>query len=298
MRSYGRGLRVLGALACLLAALALSGCKKDLDKVPKDRDAALTPQQLLEKGTSLSRRGHYYRARQILEKVLSRPNAGAELIAKANLAIADAYYYDGGVINVAEALSRYTSFLTFYPTHPSADYVQYQIGLCHLKQVLAPDRDQTTTRQALDAFVKVANDYTDSGYAKAAREKADECRERLGESEFRVGLFYMKRRGHFGAIERFRTILESYPRYSKRDQVYFQLATALRARGKVDEALLYLQKVVEEYPKSRWAAEAREILDETAVPPGRTAETTADKPSSARRDAAAAPPGGGGAPRP
>jgi len=273
-------------VAALLSASVLlaAGCKKDLDKIPRDRDAGLAPVQLYEKGITLSRKGRYYRAREILEKVLSRQNVSPEILADTNLAIADAYYSDGGVVNVAEALSRYTSFLTFYPNHPRADYAQFQLGLCYLKQTLSPTKDQSTTRQALDSFRKVETTYPQSDFAIAAREKADVCRERLAEADVQVGIFYMKRKAYAGAIDRFRTVLEAYPRYRGRDQVYFLLGEALKSTRKNPEALLYYQKLVDEFPKSRYAGEARHALASEDGGSGKTAEAPKGKKSSSRKE--------------
>lgn len=252
-------------LAGLLAALATGGCsKRDIDKVVKDRDRSLTPQQLYEKGQTYLRKGRYYRARTTLEKILARSDAGAALLGDANLAIADAYYYDGGVINVAEAMSRYTSFLTFYPAHPRADYAQYQLGLAYLKQALGPDKDQATTRQALEAFRKVALDHPESGFADAARDRAEECRERLASADAQVGLFYLKRGGWAGAADRFRSALELAPRHRDRDEILFHLATALERSDKQDEALIYYQKIVDEYPNGRYAGDARQAIEQAA----------------------------------
>jgi outer membrane protein assembly factor BamD len=284
-----RSFRLLAVLLVALALVISPGCKKDLDKVVKDKDASLTPAQIYEKGMTLMKRGHYYRAREVLEKVLGRGNAGPEILGNTNLAIADAYFYDGGVINMAEALSRYTSFLTFYPSHPRADYAQYQLGLCYLRQALSPDKDQSTTRQALDAFRKVEINWPASDFATAAREKADYCRARLADSEARIGYFYMKRKAWPGAIDRFRSALEVYPRYNRRDQIYYSLAQSLRASNKIPEAQIYFQKIVDEFPKSRYAPSARQALASEADSSGKTAEAPKGKKSSAVREPEAPP---------
>jgi len=283
---------VAAAVALTVLLTAACGGKK-LDKISKDRDAGLTPAQLYEKGVGYSRKGRYYHARQILEKILSRAGVGPETLANTNLAIADAYYYDGGVINVAEALSRYTSFLTFYPSHARADYVQYQLGLCYLKQALGPDKDQVTTRQALDAFRRVESGFPTSEFVTAAREKADLCLQRLCESQMRIGLFYMKRKAWDGAIGRFRSVLTECPRYSRRDETTFRIAQSLRASLKDAEAQLYFQKIVDEFPKSRYASQARQALESTEIPPGRTAEAPREKKSSTRKDSESADRQGG-----
>jgi outer membrane protein assembly factor BamD len=255
------------AAAFLISAIALTllpfmvACHRDgTIPIPKGKDESLSTEQLFQKGQALLERRRFFRARSIMEKVMGRSDASRQLLADANLAIADAYYHDGGIINLAEALSRYTSFLTFYPTHAKADYAQFQLGLCYLKEALGPDKDQATTRKALKAFRDVERNYPASDWVIPAQEQAEVCRERLAESEMRVGLFYKKRSAYPGAINRFRNILESYPLYSRRDRTFFELARTLKAANKRDEALIYYRKVLEEFPDSRYAPEARDAL--------------------------------------
>ncbi len=283
-RGPGRGAagRATAAVLLLLALLGpAAACTK---KPPGSKGSELTAEQYYAQGMNYLDRRRFQRARRMFERAMSQPDVSRELVADASLGMADAYFRDGGIINVAEALSRYTSFLTFYPTHPSADYAQYQLARSYLKQALGPDKDQSTTRTALAEFRKVWRDHPDSEWADRAREKADECRERLAESEMRVGLFYKKGESYDGAIARFRVILEEYPRYSERDRVYFELAESLRASHKTDEALIYFQKLVEEYPDSRYVSQAHDILERSGAASGKTADASDEERSSKRED--------------
>jgi len=235
-------------------------------RTPRDKYAAFTTQQIYDIAVGQSRKKSYATARETLQKVLGRTDATPELIAKVHLALADAYFYDGGILNLAEAQSRYTNFLTFYPNHERADYAQYQLGLCYLKQAASPDRDQDQTRKALNALNKVKTSYPNSEYVGASDQKANEAREILAEHEFRIGRFYFRRRGYVGALERFRTVLGSYPNYSRKDQLYLLLGRSLLAVEKNDEGRLYLEKLVAEYPQSRYASQARDILKQPQTP--------------------------------
>lgn len=278
---WGAAGRAAAFVLCLGALLApAAACRK---KPAGSGGAGLTAEQYYAQGMRHLDRHHFQRARRMFERAMSQPDVSRELVADASLGMADAYFRDGGIINVAEALSRYTSFLTFYPTHPSADYAQYQLARSYLKQALGPDKDQSTTHKALEEFRKVWREHPDSEWADRAREMADECRERLAESEMRVGLFYKRGEAYTGAIARFRTILEEYPRYSRRDRVYFELAESLRASRKTDEALIYFQKLVEEYPESRYVSQAHEFLERSEAASGRTAEAS-DEERSAKRE--------------
>jgi outer membrane protein assembly factor BamD len=250
-------------MATALAALVLlasPACADKKAKPAKDRYAGMGAAQIYELALRQIESGKHAKARDTLQAALGRSDITPELTARIHLSLADAYFLDGGLINLAEALSRYTNFLTFYPNHERADYVQYQLGLCHLKQTLSPDRDQAQTRKALAELSKVENLYPGSEYIQAAATKADEAREMLAEHEFRIGYFYFKRRAYPGAIDRFREVIESFPRYSRRDQLYLLLGQSLLEMRKDDEGRLYLEKLVAEYPDSPHAGTARLLL--------------------------------------
>jgi len=259
----------LAAILLLVAALtALSGCAQKVARAPKDKYAGLTAQQIYDIAVKRMEKKSYTSARDVMQKALGRTDATPELIAKIHLVLADAYFYDGGLLNLAEALSRYTNFLTFYPNHDRADYAQYQLGLCYLKQAANPDRDQTQTRKALAELTKVESLYPGSEYVGEAHQSADEAREILAEHSFRIGAFYYRRDSYPGAVERFRDVLESHPHYSRKDRVYLLLGKSLLALDKRDEGQVYLEKLLAEFPQSKHAGEARALLErpvQTAV---------------------------------
>ncbi|MGH9867768.1 MAG: outer membrane protein assembly factor BamD [Candidatus Polarisedimenticolia bacterium] len=249
------------ALALLVAIACLSGgCAGKKSKPAKDKFAGMGAAQVYAVAQEQIQKKKYSRARDTLQAALGRSDITPALTTQIHLALADAYFLDGGLINLAEALSRYNNFLTFYPNHERADYVQYQLGLCHLKQALSPDRDQAQTLKALNELSKVENLYPGSTFIDPATQKADEARELLAEHEFRIGYFYFRRRSFTGAVDRFKDVLEDFPRYSRRDRIYLLMGQSLLAMNRADEGRLYLEKLVSEYPDSRHAEAARQLL--------------------------------------
>lgn len=251
----------------LAVAVTLAGCSK---RAPKDPYAGMEAEQIYEIGVKQLSHKRWKKARKAFQGALGRITTTPEIIAKVHLGLADAYFYDGGVINLAEALSRYTNFLTFYPNHEKADYAQYQLALCYLEQTLSPDRDQTQTEKALSEFLKVPNFYPNSEYVGPAMEKADVAREKLAEADFRIGRQYYKSGAWEGAVARFNTVLQNYPLYSRIDRLYLLLGDSLIQMKRIDEGRLYLQKLVAEYPKSKYSWDAEDILEDmkTAVAEG------------------------------
>lgn len=265
----GRRASGLAMAALVIVGLTvLPACAKKPPKPPKDKYVGFSAIQVYDIAMKQMHKKSYATARETLQKVLGRPDATPELTTKVHLALADAYFFDGGVINLAEAQSRYTNFLTFYPNNERADYAQYQVGLCYLRQAASPDRDQDQTRKALNELSKVKTNYPSSDYVGPADEKADQAREILAEHEFRIGFFYFRRKSYNGSIPRFREVLDKYPNYSAKDRVYLLLGRSLMATSKEDEGRLYLQKLVTEFPESRYAGEARGLLSQPATASG------------------------------
>ena len=265
--SATRALALASATILIIGLMVTTGCGGE-KKAPKDPFAGQTAEEIFQHAQRQMEKKNYSRARTTLQAALGRTTTTPDLIAKVHLALADAYFYDGGIINLAEALSRYTNFMTFYPNHERVDYAQYQVALCHLKQVLTPDRDQTQTRRALDEFLKLRGQFPNSQYVAPAEEKANEARELLAESEFRIGQYYFRNEAYEGAVDRFRLVLEEFPLYSKKPKLYLLLGRSLIGLDREEEGKLYLQKLIAEYPDSDAAYEAAVLLEEPAPATG------------------------------
>ena len=61
---------------------------------------------------------------------------------------------------------------------------------------------------------------------------------------------------------RFQYILENYPNYSRRDQVYYHVAEMLFRAQQNDDALVWYEKILTEFPESRYASDAKKRIDE------------------------------------
>ena len=72
------------------------------------------------------------------------------------------------------------------------DYAQLRIGYAHFRQMLAPQRDQTETREAIHEFETFISRYPDSKLMPEALKYLREAKDRLAQSEFEVGRFYAR----------------------------------------------------------------------------------------------------------
>jgi outer membrane protein assembly factor BamD len=206
---------------------------------------------------------HYYSARSLLQSLQTRiPQDDRELLPLVQLKLADAFYLDGGILNLGEALNAYRNFLTYFSQRDEAAYAQFQVGQCYLGQVLAPDRDQALTYKAIDEYSKLERLYPNSSYVGVAREQILVCHEKLAAHEFVIGYFYYRRKAYLAAADRFRVVLDKFPQYSGTEETLLLLGNSLLATANPDEARLYFERLVHEFPDGRFTREARNRLKE------------------------------------
>lgn len=187
----------------------------------------------------------------------------------ARIALADAYFAQGGIANYVLAASDYREFLALYPQHARSDYAQFQVAECYFKQKNSPDRDATNTEEALREYERLLDVYPQSSHVERARQRIRECRQSLARGNHLVGFFYQRgRRAWRSAIGRYELILRDYPDYEETDEVLFRLAQCLAAAGRYAEALPNLGRLARDFPKSRFLAPAQKLR--ASFPPGST----------------------------
>jgi len=183
----------------------------------------------------------------------------------AKLAIGDSLLREGGLSSLVQAVNEFQEFLRFYPTHPRAAYAQFKIGVTYSEGMLASDRDQTSTKLAVEAFELFFELYPDSDLMDEAHKWRRVARDRLSEADFRVGEFYFNGGWYPGAIQRMRALLAEDPEYTARDAVYFVLGESLAIIGRGDEALPYFNQLVDDFEQSAYLEPARRRITELEI---------------------------------
>ena len=249
------------AVTLVLATLLLGGCAGKKKRAPRKSGS-----EQYQQAQALIEKKNYAKAREVLGSIGSRELQDTSLDPLVKLALADAYYKDGGITNIIEGQARYEQFINFYPTNESTPYAQFQVGLCLYDQSAKPYNDQEYTRRALEEFAKVRAIDPDSPYVARAAGMMDKCRDKLARHEFDVGRFYRKRGACESAAGRFRDVLNDYPKFSATEATTFYLADALICTHNTDEARIYLEKMLNDFPDSRYSSDAKEALSRIAPP--------------------------------
>jgi outer membrane protein assembly factor BamD len=249
------------ALMILLVTAAAGGwgCGASRSQVPPG--TADADKFLYTRGEEELKDKNWVKAREYYRQVVDNyPQSPFRPDAK--LAVGDSYIGEHTTESLLLAVNEFREFLTFYPTNPRADYAQYRLAFAYTEQMLAPDRDQSATRDAIKELVVFTERYPNSPLAPDAKKLLRDAKDRLSESSYRIGYTYYRMKWYTGAIGRFRTVLKEDPEYTHRDSVYYYLAESLRVTKKEAEALPYYERLVKEFEQSEHIENARKRIAE------------------------------------
>jgi outer membrane protein assembly factor BamD (BamD/ComL family) len=76
-----------------------------------------------------------------------------------------------------------------------------------------------------------------------------------------------KRKAYEGARDRLQEIIDTYPEFSRMDEVLFLMGELHLKLGKSERAAEYYSKLLKAYPESEFAKKARTRVDELKVEP-------------------------------
>ena len=248
--------RIAAMVALVLASVA---CGARQTTPPPG--TAQPDQYLSERGVESLQMENWLDARTYFQQIIDgypqspfRPDA--------KLGVGDAYLGEGGAESFVLAANEFREFLTFYPTHPRADYAQYKIAMTHFGQMRTSERDQTETKAALVEFDVFFQKFPDSPLTAEVRENWRIARDRLSDASFRIGFHYFRIQWYPGAIDRFREVLREDPEFSGLDEIYFYLAESLARTDKNAEAIPYFERLLAEFDLSDHLGDARTRLEE------------------------------------
>jgi outer membrane protein assembly factor BamD len=198
------------------------------------KDQQLPDKQLYDKAVAQIASGHYDIGRLDLQTLLDT-YPDSQYMMRAKLAVADAWYKEGGSAALTEAEQEYRDFITFFPNVPEAAEAQLRIGDIYFKQMDVPDRDYSKATHAEAEYRTMLKQYPDAPkpILDDARQKLREVQEVLADREADLGSFYASHGNWPAAIARYQTVVDTYPLYSHMDDVLIGIGDAYEAEAAV-----------------------------------------------------------------
>jgi outer membrane protein assembly factor BamD len=196
------------------------------------KDQQLPDKQLYDKAVAQIASGHYDIGRLDLQTLLDT-YPDSQYMMRAKLAVADAWYKEGGSAALTEAEQEYRDFITFFPNVPEAAEAQLRIGDIYFKQMDVPDRDYSKATHAEAEYRTMLKQYPDAPkpILDDARQKLREVQEVLADREAELGAFYATHANWPASIARYQTVVDTYPLYSHMDDVLIGIGDAYEAEA-------------------------------------------------------------------
>ena len=235
-------------LICITSLIACTTAPQQ-KKVPTD-------EYYFSKAMDFFNTGNYFDAIPAFEEFKEKfPLSPYAVLAE--LRLGDSHYFKEEYV---EAIHYFENFRRLHPSNQHVPCSIFMTGMCHYKQILTSDRDQTSAKEAVEHFQFLFELYPTSPYAGKALCKISEANKRIAEHELFIGRFYLKKKNYQGAIERFSKILKNYPHSVDKDKLLFYLAEATILSGKKNRGKKILKLILKRYPESEYAVEAKALL--------------------------------------
>ena len=213
----------------LAAVVALAGCGGQAAVLTADPTGTI----LFEQGQDALVAGKWRDAVTAFDSLLKN-YPSSPYLAEARLGLGRGYYEQGRPETLIMAIDSFQGFLTYHPSHEHVDYAQYMVGMAYQKQMRTPDRDQTSTRQAIAMFQTFVDTYPASPLYEAAVVARLAAVDSLAAHELQVAEWQSKReRDWDAAIDRVNWALEQYPETTPPMPSYLHSRASLQEGGEI-----------------------------------------------------------------
>ena len=216
---------------------------------------------LFDKAIKDLEKGRYEIARITLNTLINTYES-SEYLAKAKLAIADAWYREGGARGRAQAEAEYKDFILFYPTMPEAAESQEKLCMIHYKQMDKPDRDPNEGAAGRAGMPPGSDAVPQLQVRSRSGAASAQCPGNPGRRRNAGGRFLPPARRFASAANRLGGVVDQYPLYSRADEALWlegDSFTRLGPRFRQQAGDTYA-RLVRDYPLSAYADQAKSRL--------------------------------------
>jgi outer membrane protein assembly factor BamD len=159
-----------------------------------------------------------------------------------------------------DAIATADQYISLHPGSQEVAYAFYIKAISLYEQIVDIGRDQSNTEGALVALQDVVQRFPDTEYARDATLKIDLTNDHLAGKEMAVGRYYQSRGDFIGAINRFRTVVDTYQTTPQIAEALERLTECYYSLGLDREAQTAAAVLGKNYPGSGWYKSAYNIL--------------------------------------
>jgi outer membrane protein assembly factor BamD len=270
MRTHSRLLRPALTTILIAVSVALSGCET-IDSIfgsdaTEERDAQYVERPIgaIYNDAWRKIKGEDWEGAAKQFDEVERQHPYSVWARRAMLMSAFCYYQAN---KYSDAISAADNYIALHPGSREVAYAFYLKAISLYEQIVDIGRDQSNTQAALVALQDVIQRFPDTEYARDATLKIDLTLDHIAGKEMAIGRYYLVRGDYIGAINRFRVVVEQYPRTSQINEALERLTEAYYALGIYNEAKTAAAVLGANYPGSPWYKDAYNLLKEKHMKP-------------------------------
>jgi len=168
---------------------------------------------------------------------------------KSALMAAYSYYTQDYYGDAVAELERYKRI---YPKNKNLDYVNYLLAMCYYEQIVDEKKDLASIENAKKYFTLIINNYPDTEYSLDSTFKIDLINDILASKEMYIGRYYFEKKKWIAAINRFRTVVDTYDTTIYVEEALHRLVEVYYTLGLVEESQKYAKLLGYNYKSSKW----------------------------------------------
>ncbi len=241
----------MSAAAWVLGIVALGACGG-----PRVVTAPADPRYEYDLGRAELNRGHEVEAQTHFKRFLDL-HPGHALADSAQFLVGMAMF---GSKSYAESAVEFALLGREFPRSELRDDAAYWECMSYFQQMRPAQYDPTFAQKSTDCFAEMEMRFPDSENVAASRTRRSEIADRLAEKEYRLGVLFTKLKKPAAARIYLEGILRDYPHSTWVPPSLLWIGRAWETDSRPADAASSYRRLIEGFPDSKPAVEARERL--------------------------------------
>ena len=165
-------------------------------------------------------------------------------------------------MNYDDSIYKFNRIIKIYPSHKNIDYAYYMRAVSYFEQISGENFDGKSNREAKKNFQELLNRFPNSEYAKDSRQKLIFINENIAAKDMEVAIFYLKQKQYLAALGRYNKVIEEYPKSKFIPEALYRLVEIYTILGMTEEAEKATSVIVYNYPQSEWYEDSYNLINE------------------------------------
>lgn len=247
-------------ISLLILAVLISSCNK-YQKILKNGDLELKYQTAFK----LYEKEDYITTLQYLDELIPLYR-GSDKLSKLMYIYPFCYLKNGDYLVAAYHFKQYARL---YQGTPEAEECDYMAAFCSYLDSPPPSLEQTNTSVAISELQLFINKYPKSEKVSKCNELIDELRDKMSKKDFDIAKLYYNIESYNAASIALNNLIKDYPDTKYREEAFYYLvknyyeyairSTDTKKRERFQKAIDAHQKLIENYPQSKFIKESENI---------------------------------------